>query len=462
MRKVISTKNIGSSGEMNGLLTGEKILQDAASSLKPVSNISFNSIRPTPTNPRYKDLLAAHIIQPDLKTRSGSPRRASSTHVNKLSRNRALAWTLRVKDGWLTSPAGQAWLASEARNGHKFNFDTPDEKEKSIIWKAYMRRWLERVERMLLRAPPDAATYKRWEAILGREPRESVPVADERERKRIDALLKEWNELIALATNVAKDGLISPIRLRPMSGYFEIVGGERRFWACRLANLDYIPSVGNVADDVSAMSQQIHENLDRLDISRGGWVIALRRYFETLLGEPCGPNNKQITISLFENEFAGRSKSWAHRWRGICKLPEDSQLLADICSGAITGVQTIDEAVRAYHKRFKAGENPEPNRALDPENSNGLQAPSPKLPAKRPPAAAPVASVKVRLPGTETGVRLLSAIGTIDGVDSNTKAVIAKAMDGWRGAPDKLRKKILEEVLTALSLSLDPLDEVES
>jgi hypothetical protein len=460
-RKLIATSTAGSS-QLNGLLTGEQALQDAASSLKPVSNVLFNQIRTTPLNPRYNELSSALIIQANFKTAAGEPRHASSSHVNKLSRNRAVSWALHAKNGWLKSEAGKVWLAAEARHGHKFNFDSPNEKEKDVIWKAYMRRWLERVERMLLREPPDAVTLKRWEAILGRPPQVSTPVPDGPDRKRIQKLVTEWNELIALSANVAKDGLISPLRLRPMTGYFEIVGGERRYWACRMANIDYIPSVGSTADDLSAMSQTIHENLDRLDVSRGGWVIAFRRYFEKLLGEPCGPTNKQLTISVFENEFAGRSKSWAHRWRGICKLPEDSQLLADICSGDLNNVQKIDEAVRAYHRRFKLGETPEPNRVTDPEN-NDPDAKPPANPQPKPPAnPAPAASLKVRLPGTEAGVKLLTAISVIDGVDDSTKAVISKAMNGWRGAPDKQRKKFLEEVLSALTLALDPLDEVDA
>lgn len=450
----------GGSSQLNGLLSGEQKLQDAASSLKPVSNVFFNQIRTTIFNPRYDDLAAALIIQPNFKSGSGEPRHASSTHVNKLSRNRAVAWAKRIKNGWLQCPAGQAWLAAETRSGHKFNFEDPSEKEKDVIWKAYMRRWLERVERMLLREPPDAATYKRWEAILGRAPRVASDLNDQ-DRKRVQKLVDEWNELIALSATVSKDGLISPVRLRPIEGGFEIVGGERRYWACRMANIDYIPSVGATADELAAMSQTIHENLDRTDPSRGGYVIAFRRYFELLLGEPCGPTNKKLTISVFENEFAGRSKSWAHRWRGICKLPADSQLLADICSGELSNVQKIDEAVRAYHRRLKQGENPEPNRVNDQDNQDPDNNP-PENPPQKPPVTVPAASLKVRLPGTEAGVKLLTAISVIEGVDENTQAVISKAMNGWRGAPDKQRKKYLEEVLTAFTLALDPLDEVDA
>ena len=101
LRKTIqkSISVAGSSSELNGLLTGATMLPDAATSLRPVSKVAFHQIHPTPSNPRYEDLCTARVIQLDFVTRSGSERHPSATHINKLSRNRVMEWSHRVKDG---------------------------------------------------------------------------------------------------------------------------------------------------------------------------------------------------------------------------------------------------------------------------------------------------------------------------------------------------------------------------
>jgi hypothetical protein len=438
LRKSISKSIpvVGSSTELNGLLTGAIKLSDAATALKPVSKVPFHQIHPSPLNPRYEDLCTAHVIQPKFVTGSGTPRHSSATHINKLSRNRALEWAQRVRDSWLKSEPGKAWLAAETKSGHQLNFVDPDEKQKDALWKAYMRRWIERVDRMLSRQEYDEAG-----------------------KARLATLLLQWNELIALSATVMKDGLMSPVGVRPVGGQFEIVGGERRYWACRLGSMDFIPVVGQELDDLSAMSRTIHENWDRLDISTVSKVRALRRYFGELTGEPCGPRNKKITISLFENEFAGRSKSFCHRWRGICRLPEDSELLADICSGAVTGINNIDNLVRAFHKELKS-DNQTSSREKDQDNESNSPSTTPKPPSppKQPPGNS--TSLKVRPLGTEAGLKVFAALKSIDGVSDDARETIEKALSGWRGAPDKQRKKFMEEVLSTLAEALDPLDEV--
>jgi hypothetical protein len=62
--------------------------------------------------------------------------------------------------------------------------------------------------------------------------------------------------------------------------------------------------------------------------------------------------------------------------------------------------------------------------------------------------------------GTEAGLKVFAALKSIDGVSDDARETIEKALSGWRGAPDKQRKKFMEEVLSTLAEALDPLDEV--
>ena len=463
-----SRKVISSSASSDALLTGEKQIASPETAMQPTAKLRASQFKTTSTNPRYPELLEARVLQPNHVTKSGSPRKASSTHINKLTRTSAILWAQRVKKTWLLSDAGKSWLANEARAGHKLNFEDPSAKDLDAIWRAYTRRWYARVERMLTRSTPDAAEIKRLEAQGEASPEQAREYRDK--LKRIEALLSQWSHLLALANNIHKDGLIQPIRVRPCGGgFFEIVAGERRYWACRLIGMDNIPYAGDLASDLVALSQKIHENLDRLDVSRAGWVLALRRYMAALTEHPCGPDNPELNLATFENEFAGRSKSWCHRWRGVCQLPDDSELLRQICSGEVSGIRNIDEHVRAYHRARKSGQNPEQYQlpsspggagtAEEPETNP--QAPAGSSNPKSQPSAPPAPAAKARLPGTEGGIRIFQALKTIEGVSDKARSAIETAIAGWRAAPEKYRRKCMEDVFDALAADLDLLDEAD-
>lgn len=449
-----------------GLLSGKQSIGGASGSLRPVPRLPAASIHPVPTNPRYPELCDARIIQPWID--EDSSRHLSSTHINKLSLRRTHEWIRKVKNGWLKSAAGEAWLAEEGRAGHTFNFESPSEEELANIWRARCRRWFERVSRMLMRATPDAATSKRWAAITGADPSSFVRTPlDSDARARASEILFQWGELLALSTNIAKDGLGSPVVVRPVVNGFEIVAGERRYWACCLASMDHIPCVGNEVDVKKALSRTIHENLDRVDIALRSQVRAMRTYVEMETGQPCGPSNKKIKISFFETEYAGRSRSWCHRWRVICLLPEGCDVLQNIYNKQYSSINEVDTVARAFLKELKARDKG-PGAGEDEEESNKAPASTDEPPAPLTPTtppqkpAEPLSRAKVRLPGTEAGKRILSALKSTEGLKAESLAAIETALKGWPAAPEGQRKKYLESVIDLMATELDYLDEVDN
>jgi len=75
-------------------------------------------------------------------------------------------------------------------------------------------------------------------------------------------------ELQALADSIAVHGVIQPLTVRELpSGYYQIIAGERRWRAARLANLSDIPVVVIEADDKKAMELALIENLQRQDLN---------------------------------------------------------------------------------------------------------------------------------------------------------------------------------------------------
>ena len=75
-------------------------------------------------------------------------------------------------------------------------------------------------------------------------------------------------ELEALAESISVHGVIQPLTVRELpSGYYQIIAGERRWRAARIANLSEIPAVIIEADDKKAMELALIENLQRQDLN---------------------------------------------------------------------------------------------------------------------------------------------------------------------------------------------------
>ena len=75
-------------------------------------------------------------------------------------------------------------------------------------------------------------------------------------------------ELQALADSIEEHGIIQPLTVRQLdSGYYQIIAGERRWRAARIANLSEVPVVIMEADDRKAMELALIENLQRQDLN---------------------------------------------------------------------------------------------------------------------------------------------------------------------------------------------------
>ena len=75
-------------------------------------------------------------------------------------------------------------------------------------------------------------------------------------------------ELQALSESISIHGVIQPLTVREMtSGYYQIIAGERRWRASRMAGLSEIPVVIVEADDRKAMELALIENLQRQDLN---------------------------------------------------------------------------------------------------------------------------------------------------------------------------------------------------
>ena len=85
-----------------------------------------------------------------------------------------------------------------------------------------------------------------------------------------------------LADSIEQFGMIQPITVRKLdSGYYQIIAGERRWRAARLANLKEVPVRVLEADDKRAMEMALVENLQREDLN----PIEEAKGYQTLMSE---------------------------------------------------------------------------------------------------------------------------------------------------------------------------------
>ncbi|MEN9769955.1 MAG: hypothetical protein RLZZ180_1585, partial [Pseudomonadota bacterium] len=78
--------------------------------------------------------------------------------------------------------------------------------------------------------------------------------------------------LYELAESIKAQGIMSPILVRklsqgPAAGRYEIIAGERRFRAARLAGLESVPVLVRDVDDQAAAAMALIENMQREDLN---------------------------------------------------------------------------------------------------------------------------------------------------------------------------------------------------
>ena len=139
-------------------------------------------------------------------------------------------------------------------------------------------------------------------------------------RKQFDEL-----ELQALADSITANGLIQPLALRRLpNGYYQIIAGERRWRACRLAGLEQVAVILEV-DDEKAMELALIENLQRQDLNPVEEALGYQRPDAGLRADPGagGPTGRQKPPCHCQCAAAfaaaGRNSRFASKRRVKCR-----------------------------------------------------------------------------------------------------------------------------------------------
>lgn len=111
------------------------------------------------------------------------------------------------------------------------------------------------------------------DALLGDAPAKPDPVDDQVDVQRVDPNpfqpRTEFDDegLRILADSIRRSGVLQPILVRRVNGHFQLVAGERRLRAARLAGLERIPAVVRELDDRRMLEVALVENLQRRDLN---------------------------------------------------------------------------------------------------------------------------------------------------------------------------------------------------
>ncbi len=101
-----------------------------------------------------------------------------------------------------------------------------------------------------------------------------------------------------LADSIRQQGIISPIIVRPAVDGYEIIAGERRFRAARMAGLEEVPVIIRTVDETQALAMALIENMQREDLNPLEEAAGIQR-----LIEECDYTHEQAA------EAVGRSRA---------------------------------------------------------------------------------------------------------------------------------------------------------
>lgn len=147
-----------------------------------------------------------------------------------------------------------------------------------------------------------------------------------------------------LANSIQEQGIIQPITVRRMGeDMYQLISGERRLQASKMAGLKEIPAYIRIANDEQMLELALIENIQRQDLNPIEIALAYQR-----LIEECGLNLENLGIKV------GKDRSTVNNYLRLLKLPYDIQiglrdnLLSMGHARAIISVDNIDLQLRLY------------------------------------------------------------------------------------------------------------------
>ena len=192
-------------------------------------------------------------------------------------------------------------------------------------------------------------------------------------RKRFDQ-----ESLAELADSIREHGILQPLTVRRLSsGYYQIIAGERRWRAAKLAGLTEVPALIIEADDRKVMELALIENLQREDLNPVeealGYETLIREYGLTQDGvarrmgksRPAVANAlRLLTLPPKARALLEEGKLSAGHARAVLAAPEK---LRDTLAEQIVREGLSVRQAEQLAKKLAAKKPPKARPAADPE-----------------------------------------------------------------------------------------------
>jgi len=143
-----------------------------------------------------------------------------------------------------------------------------------------------------------------------------------------------------LADSIRLQGIIQPIVVKSVAdGKYEIIAGERRWRAAKIAGLSSVPVVIRQADNQATLAMSLIENMQREDLNPIEEALGLKRLMKEFeinqqgVADAVGRSRTSVTNLLRLLKLPEKIQEWIHNGeltmghaRAIVTLPEDMQL----------------------------------------------------------------------------------------------------------------------------------------
>jgi ParB family chromosome partitioning protein len=125
----------------------------------------------------------------------------------------------------------------------------------------------------------------------------------------------EKETLLELTDSIKEHGVIQPITVRKIGrDNFQIISGERRYQACKIAKINDIPCYVRIANDQEMLEMAIVENIQRKNLN----AIEIGLSYQRLIDE-CNLTHEQLSLKLSKN------RSSISNFLRLLKLPTEVQ-----------------------------------------------------------------------------------------------------------------------------------------
>ena len=236
-------------------------------------------------------------------------------------------------------------------------------------------------------APKEKGLGKGINALLGDDfsadfsaPASTLPVSQIESCRNQPRHIFDPEKLEELAESIRQHGIIQPLTVRRLSsGYYQIIAGERRWRAAKLAGLQEVPAVVIEADDRKAMELAMIENLQREDLNpieeAQGFRSLVTRFGLTQeqAAQRVGKSRSAVsnTMRLLELEqpvldLVENGTLSAGHARALLPLPADQRLTAakEIIDKSLSVRQT-EQLVKRLLDRKPEKKEPPPSPAVN-------------------------------------------------------------------------------------------------